>query len=385
MATQNKSNQTRSNRRPLSDMQKKRRDTLRRRIRNIIIGVLLAALIGGALFFLLNRDESRVSVVENGIGSILSMVQSGVTTVVDEVSETVENIANYDDFKAEYDALERENDALTIRLKESEQALVENERLQGLLDAKNEYDSLDPIYARVIARTPGPWFDTFSVNRGDLNGVTVGMSVITADGLVGRVYEVGLNYAKVLSVVDPRSAVAMLVERTRDNGIMRGVVTSASEVAECYVYYLPNVNSVIPGDTVITSGMDTIYPKGIPIGVVTEVSREVDSANQYVVVQPYVDFAHIEDVLILREVVETDKGQLPAVPTPTPVPEITFTPSPTDENGKVIGADKQENENFVRVTIPPELDWSIPETTIEPLQTIAPVDMSLPEDAWANE
>lgn len=385
MATQKETKKTRSSRRPLSEMQKKRRDTLRRRIRNGVIIVLLLALISGALYFLLNRDETRVSVVENGIGSIVSMVQSAASTTVDNVSEAVKDFANYGEFKAEMDALQRENDALTIRLQDAEQALIDNERLQTLLDAKNQYDSLDPIYARVISRTPGAWFDTFSVNRGTMNGVSVGMAVITADGLVGRVYEVGLNYAKVLSIIDSRSAVAMLVERTRDNGIMRGVVTSASEIAECYVYYLPNVNSVIPGDTVITSGMDTLYPKGIPIGVITEVSRDVDSANQYVVVNPYVDFAHIEDVLILREVVESDSAELPAVPEPTAVPMITFTPGPTDEYGNVIGAEDEGDDIWVRPTMLPENDWSIPAATIEPMETISPVNLSIPEDEWANE
>lgn len=383
MAT--KEQKRKSRRRPLTDMQKKRREVVYRRIRLAVIGVLLIALIGGALYFLLNRDETRVSVVENGVGSIVSMVQSATTTVIDGGRDMISNILNYDDLMAEMDELRRENDTLTIRLQDAEQALIENERLLSNLDAKNQYSSLDPVYARVISRTPGAWFDTFSVNRGTLNNVSVGMAVITADGLVGRVYEVGLNYAKVLSIIDPRSAVAMLVERTRDNGILRGVVTSASETAECFVYYLPNVNSIIPGDTVITSGMDTIYPKGIPVGTVTEVSRDVDSANQYVVVQPFVDFAHIEDVLILRELAEKDSDMV-AVPTPTPVPQITFTPAPTDESGQPVGEDAEADDgNWVRPTMPPDDGWNMPEATVQPMKTIAPVDLSIPEDSWANE
>lgn len=383
MATKEKKQKT--SRRPLTEMQKKRRAQLSKRIRFAVIGVLLAALIIGAMYFLLNRDESRVSVVENGIGSIAAMVQNGVTGAIDGVKDFASYIGDYGEYSAEMEELQRANDTLTIRLQDANQAITENERLQTLLDAKSQYDALDPVYARVISRTPGAWFDTFSVNRGTLNGVSVGMAVITADGLVGRVYEVGLNYAKVLTIVDSRSAVAMLVERTRDNGIMRGVVTSASENAECYVYYLPNVNSIIPGDTVITSGMDTIYPKGIPVGVVTEVSREVDSANQYVVVQPFVDFAHIEDVLILREIVESDKDTLTAVPTPTPRPILTPTPGPTDESGNAVtGDDQTGDENWVRPTMPPMEGWA-PEATVEPIATIAPVNMAIPEDGWANQ
>lgn len=371
--------------RPVSETQRRKRALRQRRIRAAIVLVLLLALLAGALYFLLNRDEQRVSVIENGVGSIVSMVQSGVTTVVGNVRDTVTDLSHYGELKAENEQLRRENDTLTIRLQDAEQAIAENERLQMLLDAKSQYESLDPIYARVIARTPGAWFDTFSVNRGTMNNVSVGMAVITADGLVGRVYEVGLNYAKVLSIIDSRSAVSTLVERTRDNGVMRGMVTSASEVAECYVYYLPNINSIIPGDTVITSGMDTIYPKGIPVGVVTEVSRESDSTNQYVVVQPFADFAHIEEVLILREVVESDTGSLAAVPTPTPVPVITPTPGPTAEAGAdTVDENDPENQNWTRPTMPPMGGAATDEATVQPMTTIAPVNLAIPEDDWAN-
>ena len=122
--------------------------------------------------------------------------------------------------------------------------------------------TLDPIYARVIARDPGQWFDTFSVNRGTNDGVSVGMAVVTGDGLVGRVYEAGLNYAKVLTIIDSRSAVSCLIERTRDNGVMRGQITATSESAECYVSYVQNIANIVPGDTLITSGTDSLYPKG---------------------------------------------------------------------------------------------------------------------------
>ncbi|MDO4357827.1 MAG: rod shape-determining protein MreC [Clostridia bacterium] len=379
-----KPSQKRKTARPVSESQRRKRAAIQRRVRRIAIVVLVVGALLGAAYFLLNRDEKNVSAMENGVGSLFTMVQSGVSSAVGSVRDAFVDLSHYGELKAENERLQMENDTLTIRLQDASQALTENERLQTLLDAKNQYEALDPIYARVIARTPGAWFDTFSVNRGTLNGVSVGMAVITADGLVGRVYEVGLNYAKVLSVIDSRSAVATLVERTRDNGVMRGVVTSASEVAECYVYYLPNINSIIPGDTVITSGMDTLYPKGIPVGVVTEVSRDLDSTSQYVVVQPFVDFAHIEDVLILREVVETDTGSLTAVPTPTPVPVITPTPGPTSEAGDAAAGDGDaDNQNWMRPTMPP-MDALDGDATLAPVQTVAPANMAIPEDSWAN-
>jgi len=218
----------------------------------------------------------------------------------------------------------------------------------------------------VIAREPGQWFETFSINRGKSDGVGAGMSVVNGDGLIGRVYEAGMNYAKVICIVDSRSAVACMVQSTRDNGIMRGRVAASSTDAACYIYYLPSLNSVMPGDTVITSGTDSLFPKGLHIGTITAISMDAGSDGSYAVVTPSVDFRHIEEVFVLREVIETDSDEnLPSMnagsqtggATATPAPNATPTPSPT----------------------PAEETWSYPSAgaTPEILET-------LPEDEWVR-
>ncbi|MBR6890231.1 MAG: rod shape-determining protein MreC [Clostridia bacterium] len=157
-----------------------------------------------------------------------------------------------------------------------------------------------------------------------------------------------------------------MVQSTRDNGIMRGRISSSSDDAACYVYYLPNLNSIMPGDTVITSGTDSLFPKGLHIGTITAVSMDAGSEGSYAVVTPSVDFRHLEEVFVLREVIETDSDEaLPVVnaarsasPSATPGPNATPTPSPT----------------------PAEETWSYPsaDATAQILET-------LPEDEWARE
>ena len=120
------------------------------------------------------------------------------------------------------------------------------------------------------------------------------MSVVNGDGLLGRVYEVGMNYAKVICIIDSRSAVACMVQSTRDNGIMRGRVAASSTDAQCHIYYLPSLNNVMPGDTVITSGTDSLFPKGLHIGIITAVSMDAGSEGSYAMVTPSADFRHIE-------------------------------------------------------------------------------------------
>ena len=184
------------------------------------------------------RGGEGVSVGENAIGSVFSPVQNAFSSATKWVRDFFQGWRDYDDLQASYDALYMENQQLSLQVQSAEEAFAENERLRTLLDAQERYETLDPIYAKVIARDPGEWFDTFSVNRGTSDGVSEGMAVVTGDGLVGHVYEVGMNYAKVLTIIDSRSAVSCLVERTRDNGVMRGQITADSETAECYVYYV---------------------------------------------------------------------------------------------------------------------------------------------------
>ena len=180
----------------------------------------------------------------------------------------------------------------------------------------------------------------------------------------------GLNEAKVLAIIDSRSAVSCLIERTRDNGVMRGQITATSQSAECYVYYVQNIANIVPGDTLITSGTDSLYPKGLVVGTVTAVSRATDTAGSYVIAMPSVDFQHIEEVLILRTVVETDEEEgLPVVATPTPVPRPTSTPAPS------MAADEPETDENIFV---------FPTAMPESGATIGPVYEELPEDTWAE-
>lgn len=358
------------------------RDSQRRTqaIRRAVISILIILIVAATMVFLVLRNQSHISIAENGIGSLLSPVQNALTTAAGSVKNFFTTWRNYDTLQDEYDALSRENEQLSLQLSSAAEAIAENERLNELLEAKSSYESLDPIYARVIARDAGQWFSTFSINRGDMHGVSVGMAVVNGDGLIGRVYQVGLNYANVITIIDPRSSLACLVQRTRDNGIMQGGVSNDSDEAECYIYYLPNVNNIMPGDEIVTSGTDGYYPKGLTVGTVTQVSLSAGSEGSFAVVSPTVDFLHLEEVLVLRDVVEkagSETETLPVVPTATPAP--TSTPAPTAMPGESqIVSPETTEEIFVYPQAGETSSAEEPDNTQSPLE-------SLPEDDWAAQ
>lgn len=312
------------------------------RVRRIVYAVLVILALVATIFFLMLRSGGQISIFENAIGSLITPVQNAFNTAASKVKAVVTEWKSYGTLKADYETLSFENEQLRMELVNAEESMQELARLKEEMGAMSTYESLDPIYAKVIARDAGPWFKTFSLNRGSNHGVSTGMAVVNGDGLIGRVYEVGLNYAKVITIIDTRSAVACLMQRTRDNGVMRGQISDSDSAAQCYVYYLPNVNSITPGDTVVTSGTDSLYPKGLKIGNVTALSLDAGSEGTYAIVTPSVDFQRIEEVFILRTVIETDNDYLEPITTPkaeykqqsnaTPKPGTTPTPEPTNEN-----------------------------------------------------
>ena len=335
----------------------------------LLVGALIAV-----AFFIYVKVQGEISLPENAVGSLLTPVQGAVSRVTGWVRDHFSVLTGSGELLDRVNDLELENMRLQYEISQLQEDERENERLSALLGAFSRYEELEPIYARVIAKDPGRWFEMFTINQGQLSGVAKGMAVISAGGLVGRVYEVGLNYAKVVCVINADSAVACLIERTRDNGIMRGQLTASASDSLCRMYYIPAVNDIVPGDSVVTSGLDGVYPKGLAVGTVAEVSRQSETSDQYLVIQPSADFEHIEEVLVLQTIIESAANMAP-LPSPTTRAVTTTVPPPTPTP-------------LPGETLPPSEDapnsWAMPTFTPDPNATIEPALLGdCIEDVWA--
>ena len=175
----------------------------------------------------------------------------------------------------------------------------ENERLKEALNFYEDNPEYELVTARVTAKSSSYWFETFVISAGRNQGIAVDMVVLAPQGLVGRVVEVGGNWSKVMSIIDSESSVSALIERTRDTGIVRGTSEVESGEARCNMFYLPLDNDLVPGDRVLTSGLGGVFPKGIVIGEVIEVSRDTSSTDRIAVIETAVDFSKLEEVMVL--------------------------------------------------------------------------------------
>lgn len=250
----------------------------------IVLVVLLVATAGGGL-----------SGVSGTLGSIFTPVGSFFSGVVSGVGDFFSGIFGGGS-QQEIKELEERVALLEVENQNLSDMEKENQRLQGLLDYKADNTDQKTVFAKVVTKSPGYMFDVFDINAGYNQGVRKNMAVINADGLVGRISEVGGNWSQVTAVIDSRSAISAIVERTRDHGIVNGAVSNGSS---CTMTYLPVESNTVPGDTIVTSGLDGIFPKGIKIGKVKEVSLDENKLQKNATIEPSVDFNHIEEVLVI--------------------------------------------------------------------------------------
>lgn len=170
---------------------------------------------------------------------------------------------------------------------------LSNIRLRRLLDFKISLES-PSVAAEVIGMDPSPWYRAVIINKGSSDGVRRGLPVGTPEGIAGQVIDVSAAYAKVMLITDRNSAVDALVQRTRARGIIKGESTNS-----CVFQYALRKDEVNIGDKIVASGLDGVFPKGMPIGEVSGVVRRAAGIFQEVSVIPYADFEKIEEMLVL--------------------------------------------------------------------------------------
>jgi rod shape-determining protein MreC len=172
----------------------------------------------------------------------------------------------------------------------SEQA-AESQRLRALLEFKNRLPELS-VAAEVIAASPGGSSNAVFIDKGTDSGLTADLAVVTPTGVVGKIIAVFPHTAHVLLITDASSGVGIALAQTRIQGVLKGTGKNL-----CQLLYVMNEEPVSPGDLVVTSGMDQIYPKGLPVGTVVQTG----DGNIYknIVVKPAAELNRLEIVLVV--------------------------------------------------------------------------------------
>lgn len=181
---------------------------------------------------------------------------------------------------------------------------LSNTRLRNLLKFKKTI-TRQVIAAEVIGKDPSTWFKTVIIDKGKADGLNKGFPVVMPRGIAGQVIEVSNHYSKVMLIIDRNSAVDALVQRSRARGVIKGESTD-----KCRLDYVLRKHDVQKGDTVISSGSDGVYPKGLRIGQVSDIVKSNSDIFQEVTITPFVDFEKLEEVLVVLDLQNHDFANL---------------------------------------------------------------------------
>jgi len=263
-----------------------------------ILGIAITIVILIILVIITNMENSKLYNVENVISKIISPIQNGITYLQNKISGNSVFFADMDQLKQENQNLKEKNSRLEQQLRELEILKAENETLKQYVDLTDKYESYKTIPAYVINEDITNYSKTIVINVGKDDGIKENMTVIADEGLVGYVISVTSNTAKVQTIVDSASSTSAISSSTRDTMVCKGTIDGTSTLKATYI---STESSIIEGDSVETSGMGGIYPKGIYIGKVTSVKEGKNKIDETVEVQTAVDFEKLETVLVVLE------------------------------------------------------------------------------------
>ena len=243
----------------------------------------------------------RSNPVSDGIGVVMAPLQKGVTKVANVISQGRAYFEGYDALEEENAELKKKVSELEQKERDADIALEENDRLRSLLCIQERNRSFKLQTAEVIARSPGEWATTISLDKGSNQGIAVNDLVITEEGnMVGYVSNVAPTYCDVTTVIDTNMQAGALVTRTREAAIAEGDYTLMSE-GNLRLSYLEPDSDVVIGDTVETSGRGGVFPKGIMIGTIERVVPEDNGISNYAVIKPFVNVEKITNVAIITD------------------------------------------------------------------------------------
>jgi len=266
--------------------------------RNGIIGIIITIIILVLLVLLTNTDSSNLSYIENIADKLVNPIQNGLTFLKNKVHSNNSFFDNINDLQNENNELKAKNSELEEKLREFESIKAENNTLKEYMKLTEKYSDYKTVGADVISRDISNYSKTIVINVGKNNGVESNMTVIAAEGLVGHVISATDTTAKVQTIVDSSSSTSSMISSSRESIVCKGLLEDKNELKAVYI---PTDAQIASEDTIETSGLGGIYPKGIYIGRVSRVINGSNINDRYALVSTAVNFKKLETVLVITK------------------------------------------------------------------------------------
>lgn len=263
------------------------------------VAIILIIMIG-----VTSSERMNITSFESALGNILSPVEKFFFSVGESVSEFFSSVSNISNIKEENEQLKKRVAILEEENRRYEDIIAKSDFLEkeAKLKQNSKYKLID---AKITGKDPGNWFDRFIIDKGVKDGIKKGDIVIQGvevekdvvqEGIVGRIIDVGDDWAKVVSIVDEGSNAAFKVIRTQDGGILSGSIDS-----ELNGYLFDSKSDVIKGDKLYTSGLGGLYVEDLYIGEISEVIKKDEDLMKRIIVTPVVNFKKLYKVYVISK------------------------------------------------------------------------------------
>jgi rod shape-determining protein MreC len=235
------------------------------------------------------------------VGYVVVPFQKGVTRIGTWISVRMDELGELRVVLEENQQLKDQIDELTVQNTQLQQERYELNNLRELYKLDEQYSGYDKVGARVIARDSGNWFHTFTIDKGTNDGLGIDMNVIAGGGLVGRITDIGTNWAKVTSIINDNSNVSGMVLASSDVLMVTGSLELMENGVISFSQLTDSKNTVEVGDKVVTSNISDKYLPSILIGYISDINQDSNNITKSGTITPAVDFEHLEEVLVILE------------------------------------------------------------------------------------
>lgn len=260
-----------------------------------IIGIIITIIIL-ILIVIFSNGDNNTSFFENAASNLVMPIQNGLTYLKNKISGNSTFFSDINNLKDENEKLKEKNSELEQSLRELENIKTQNETLKEYLNLTEKYGEYKTIPGYVINKDISNYSKTIVINVGKKDGVEEKMTVIGDAGLVGHVVSITDNTSKVETIVDTASSVSAIMSTSKEAIVCKGTLDSKSKLKAMYI---PTEANVVQGDSIETSGIGGIYPKGIHIGTIEKVTNTKNMTDRYAEIKTAIDFDKLDTVLVI--------------------------------------------------------------------------------------
>ncbi|MBQ5777754.1 MAG: rod shape-determining protein MreC [Oscillospiraceae bacterium] len=264
-----------------------------------VVTILIAVFISLILAILSAVSGGRISPVGSLVNIVAKPLQKISVNASEFFSDKADRALRYEELEAENEELRREVVVLREEIRIREAMEKENRELRAALGIRERDSSFVFETAEIVAKNSDNWTRSFTINKGASAGIATDNCVITEEGMVGFVSEVGNTWATVTAITDTTMEAAAIASRSREVASAEGDFELMSE-GKLRLSYLSRDTQILVGDVIETSGVGELFPKGIVLGSVVEVKNEKHGISKYAIIEPAVDLDRVNHVLVIK-------------------------------------------------------------------------------------